>query len=297
VNVTVDTGEVRLDVEIEGPEHGPVLLLLAGLGSQRTEWPPELIDGLLAAGLQLITVDNRDAGRSTSLDDRPGDRADVERWLAGEPFAVPYTLGALAEDARAVLDHLGVEVAHVLGRSMGGMVAQRLTVAHPHRVASLTSLMATTGAPDVGQPWPRVLATMASPMPETRQEVVDAGVTRARLTGGSTAFDEARVRGRLEEAYDRAHRPEGTIRQLLAILADGDRTELLTRIAVPTLVIHGGADPLIDVTGGEATAAAVPGAQLLVLDRMGHDLPLGLLPSIAAAVAAHVWRAEPTGRA
>jgi pimeloyl-ACP methyl ester carboxylesterase len=292
VNVTVAAGEVHLDVEVAGPEHGPTVLLLAGLGSQRTEWPAELVDGLIAGGLQLVLVDNRDAGRSSALDDRPGTREDLQRWLAGEPFAIPYTLADLAGDAVAVLDHLGVEDVHVVGRSMGGMVAQRLAVAHPQRVVSLVSLMATTGARDVGQPWPEALAAMATPTPETRHEVIEAGVERARVTNSPSLFDEARVRGRLEAAYDRAHRPEGTTRQLLAILADGDRTELLGRVRAPTLVIHGGADPLIDVSGGEATAAAIPDAQLLVLDRMGHDLPLTLLPSVTAAITAHVWRAE-----
>lgn len=292
MNVTVDTGEVHLDVEVVGDEHGPTLLLLAGLGSQRTEWPAELLDAFVTAGLQVVTVDNRDAGRSSALDDRPGAAEDLRRWLDDEPFAVPYTLDDLARDALAVLDHLGADVAHVLGRSMGGMVAHRLAATQPARVASLVSLMATTGAPDVGQPWPDAFAVMSQPAPETRDEVIAAGLTRARITNSSTLFDEERVRRRLEEAYDRAHRPAGTIRQLLAILADGDRSELLATIKAPTLVIHGSEDALVDVSGGQATAAAVPDAQLLVLERMGHDLPLPLLPSVVAAVVAHVWRAE-----
>jgi pimeloyl-ACP methyl ester carboxylesterase len=290
-HLRVDAGEVELDVEVAGPADGPPLLLISGLGSQRIEWPAELLTHLHDAGVWTVAYDNRDCGASTYLDDRPGDADDLERWLLGEPFAAPYSLGDMAADAVAVLDAVGLDRAHVLGRSMGGMVAQRLAIAAPERVASLTSLMSTTGAPDAGQPWPDALAAMAEPTPETRGEVIEAGVARARITNSPTLFDEARVRARLEAAYDRAHRPDGTTRQLLAILADGDRTPLLRHLDVPTLVIHGEADALVDVSGGRATAAAIPDAQLLLLEEMGHDLPVPLLPRIGAAVVAHVRRA------
>jgi pimeloyl-ACP methyl ester carboxylesterase len=288
----VDTGEVSLDVVSAGPSDGRPLLLIAGLGSQRTEWPAELLLALHDAGVRTTTFDNRDAGRSTSLDDRPGDAEDLQRWLRGEPFAVPYTLDDLAGDALAVLDAVGLTDAHVLGRSMGGMVAQRLALRAPQRVRSLTSLMATTGAADVGQPWPDALAAMTDPTPETRAEVIEAGVARARITNSPTLFDEARVRARLEASYDRSHRPEGTTRQLLAILADGDRTEALRSLRVPTLVLHGAADALVDVSGGRATAAAIPGARLVVFDEMGHDLPLPLLPQLVDEVVRHLHAAE-----
>jgi pimeloyl-ACP methyl ester carboxylesterase len=292
LHLRVEAGEVELDVEVTGPADGPVVLLVAGLGSQRTEWPDELVARLHAAGLRTVTFDNRDCGASTLLSDRPGDAGDLQRWLAGQPFAVPYTLTDLAEDALAVLDAVDVERAHVVGRSMGGMVAQRLAVLAPERVASLVSLMSTTGAPGVGQPWPEALAALAQPAPETRAEVIQAGIERARVTNSPTLFDEARVRARLEAAYDRAHRPEGTTRQLLAILADGDRTPLLRHLDVPTLVIHGEVDALIDVSGGRATADAIPGAQLLLLEDMGHDLPVLLLPTVAAAIIEHVRTVE-----
>jgi pimeloyl-ACP methyl ester carboxylesterase len=291
-HLRVDAGEVELDVEVAGPAEGPVVLLVSGLGSQRTEWPDELVALLHGAGLRTVTFDNRDCGASTLLSDRPGDAADLQRWLAGEPFAVPYSLTDLANDALAVLEVVGVDRVHVVGRSMGGMVAQRLAVLAPERVASLVSLMSTTGAPGVGQPWPEALAAMAQPAPETRAEVIQAGVERARVTNSPTLFDEARVRARLEAAYDRAHRPEGTTRQLLAILADGDRTPLLRDLDVPTLVIHGEADALIDVSGGRATADAIPGAQLLLFEEMGHDLPVPLLPTVGAAIIEHVHAVE-----
>lgn len=293
----IATDEVELEAAVLPPTVGdpavaPTALLLSGLGSQRTEWPDELLDGLRAAGCRLVTVDNRDCGRSTSMDGRPGVARDLERWLRGEPFAAPYRLADLAADAVAVLDHLDVGVVHVLGRSMGGMVAQHLAIGWPQRTASLVSLMSTTGAEGVGGPWPEALAAMAQPTPETRDEVIEAGVARARITNSPTLFDEGRVRTRLAASYDRAHHPAGTTRQLLAIVSDPDRTPQLAQLAVPTLVIHGTQDALVDVSGGRATADAIPDAQLLELEQMGHDLPVPLLPVVAGAVAGHVWRAE-----
>ena len=295
----ITTGEVELEAAVLSPTVGdpadaPVVLLLSGLGSQRTEWPAELLDGLRAAGCRLVTMDNRDCGRSTSMDERPGDASDLERWLRGEPFAAPYRLRDLAGDAVAVLDHLDVEVAHVVGRSMGGMIAQHLAIAWPQRTASLVSLMSTTGAEGVGGPWPDALAAMAQPTPETREEVIEAGVARARVTNSPTLFDEDRVRARLAASYDRAHHPQGTTRQLLAIVSDEDRTPLLAQLSTPTLVIHGTQDALVDVSGGRATAEAIPDANLLELEEMGHDLPVPLLPIVTAAVAGHVWRSEGT---
>ena len=293
----VVTAEVELEVADLAPSLGstadvPVVLLLSGLGSQRTEWPHELLDGLRAAGCRLVTMDNRDCGRSTSMHERPGDTSDLERWLRGEPFATPYRLTDLAADAVAVLDHLDVDVAHVLGRSMGGMVAQHLAIGWPSRIASLVSLMSTTGADEVGGPWSEALAAMAQPTPETRDEVIEAGVARARVTNSPTLFDEDRVRARLAAAYDRSHHPEGTTRQLLAIVSDEDRTAQLAQLNVATLVIHGTQDALVDVSGGRATAEAIPDAQLLELEEMGHDLPVPLLPTVTAAIAGHVWRVE-----
>jgi pimeloyl-ACP methyl ester carboxylesterase len=292
----VDAGEVELDVEVAPPFVAtaavpPTVLLVSGLGSQRIDWPPELVEALRASGLRVVSYDQRDAGASTLLDDRPGEVEDLQRWLAREPFAVPYTLADMAADAVAVLDHLEVAHAHVVGRSMGGMIAQRLAASSPERVASLVSLQSTTGAEGVGRPWPEALAALAAPVPETREEVIEAGIARARVTGSPDLFDEERVRARLTAAHDRSHRPAGTTRQLLAILADGDRTPLLRTVTAPTLVIHGDQDTLVDVSGGVATAAAIPGAQLLLLERIGHDLPLPVLPTVAGAIVGHLWRA------
>jgi len=290
--------EVVLDVEVLPPTApgpgsdddgaAPTLLLLAGLGAQRTEWPPELVGRLRAWGVRIITVDNRDAGHSTVFD---GPRIAVDELRAaqaGVPIEPVYPLEALARDAVAVLDHLALERVHVLGRSMGGMVAQHLAALAPGRIASLTILSSTSGAADVGQPTAEAEAALAAPVPPGRDAVIEAGLGRARLTGSPELFDEERVRARLVARYDRSHRPDGTARQLLAILADPDRTPLLRSLEVPTLVIHGDADPLVTPSGGRAIAAAVPGARLEVVPGMGHDLPVPLLARIADLVLGHV---------
>jgi pimeloyl-ACP methyl ester carboxylesterase len=290
----VEGVEVVLDVEVFAPTGGrlrpgdggtaPSLLLLAGLGAQRTEWPPELLQHLRGRGVQVITVDNRDAGHSTVFDG-PRVGVDVLRAAqAGVPIEPPYPLEALARDALAVLDHLSLARVHVLGRSMGGMVAQHLAALAPERIASLTILSSTSGARDVGQPTDEAVAALAAPVPAERAAVLEAGLARARLTGSRELFDEERVRARLAARYDRSHRPDGTARQLLAVLADRDRTALLRGLEVPTLVIHGDADPLVTPSGGRAIAAAVPGARLEEVPGMGHDLPVPLLPRIADLV-------------
>jgi pimeloyl-ACP methyl ester carboxylesterase len=288
----VELDEVTLDVADAGPRRGPAVLLVSGLGSQRIAWPTELLGALRAAGLRVVTVDNRDAGLSTWLEDAPGTLEDLIAHQHGAPFAVPYRLADLAADLVGVLDHLGVEAAHVLGQSMGGMIAQRLAIGWPDRVATLTSVMSTTGDPTVGQPTDEVVSLMLGPTPTGRDAWIAANVERCRLTHSPRWFDPARVRARFEAAWERGGvNPAGKLRQLLAIAADGDRTAELASLAVPTLVVHGREDPVVDVSGGRATAAAVPGARLLELEGMGHDFPLPLLPTIAGAVVAHVLTA------
>jgi pimeloyl-ACP methyl ester carboxylesterase len=293
---TVVVGEITLDAAEIGPADGPALLLISGLGSQRTDWPAELLAGLVAAGLRVVTVDNRDAGHSTWLEAAGDGRVELERARRREPFAPPYRLPDMAADLVGVLDHLGIGRAHVLGQSMGGMVAQHLAARWPQRVVSLVSVMSTTGDPAVGRATPEVArATTAAP-PSDREAWIEANVERSRLTNSPTLFDEGRVRARFAAAWDRGGvNPPGRTRQLLAILADGDRTALLTGLRLPTLVLHGAADPVVGLDGGEATAEAITGARLRVLAEMGHDLPLELLPTLVAAVAGHVLDAEAAG--
>ncbi len=290
------TEGVTLDVGVTGPRDGPVLLLVSGLGSQRTDWPAELLAGLVAAGLRVVTVDNRDVGRSTWWHGDV-DRAALARAYRGGPVDAPYRLADLAADLVAVLDHLGVAAAHVLGQSMGGMIAQRLAIGWPERVRSLTCVMSTTGDREVGRPTPEVARATTAASPTEREAWIEANVERSRLTNSPTLFDEARVRARFAAAWDRGGvHPEGKQRQLLAIAVDGDRTAALGSLTAPTLVIHGARDPVVGVDGGRAIAAAVPHARLLVLEEMGHDLPLPLLPTVVAAVAAQVLDADPGSR-
>ncbi|HET9690680.1 MAG TPA: alpha/beta fold hydrolase, partial [Acidimicrobiales bacterium] len=198
----------------------------------------------------------------------------------------PYLLADMADDAVAVLDDLGVAAAHVVGASMGGMIAQAIAVGHPDRVRTLTSIMSTTGAPGVGAPHPDVLPLLTRPAPADAAAAVEASVASARVVASpGFPFDEARVRAQAEAAAERAFHPAGVARQLVAIVASPDRTPGLRRLQVPTLVIHGDDDPLVDVSGGRATAEAVPGARLVTIPGMGHDLPPALYDRVADLIA------------
>ena len=289
----ITLGDVTLDVEVSGDERAPALLLVNGLGTQRTDWPVELLAGLRAAGLRLVTVDNRDVGHSTWLDGPSVSRDELVRAHRGEPVDPAYRLTDLAADLVGVLDALEIPAAHVLGQSMGGMIAQRLALGWPERVASLVSVMSTTGASDVGRSTREVARATSAPSPSERDAWIEANVERSRLTNSPTLFDERRVRERFAAAWDRGGvNPEGKLRQLVAIEVDGDRTPALATLDVPTLVIHGAADPVVGVDGGRATAAAIPGARLMVLAEMGHDLPLPLLGVLVGAIAGHVLDVE-----
>lgn len=285
--------EVTIEYERRGPADGPSVLLVAGLGDQRVWWPDELLASLTDEGFDVITFDNRDAGRSSVLDDRPGTITDLRRRLAGEhDVAVAYTLTDMAGDAVGLLDHLGIADAHVVGVSMGGMIAQRVALHHPDRVRSLTSIMSSTGSREVGQSTPEAAATLLRPLPATRDGYVEHAIAKAQAISSPTLFDPQRVRARAEQYFDRGLHPRGAVRQYLAILTDGDRTAQLASLRVPTLVIHGAQDPLIQPSGGEATAAAIPGARLEILDEMAHDLPGPLLADVSALIIKHVRAVE-----
>lgn len=274
VGTPVRVGEVELDTHLDGPADGEVMLLVSGLSRQRIEWPAALPRALHAAGLRTLTVDNRDVGRSTKLEDRSGD-------------GPPYVLADMARDHLGVLDHYGIESAHVLGVSMGGMISQQLTIDHPQRVRTLTSIMSTTGARSVGRATDEAMAVLMRPAPSEREAFLAHTVVSAQVIGSPGLVDEERTRLRAAAAFDRAYHPAGVVRQMQAIMASGDRTEALERLEVPTLVLHGSEDPLIGLSGGEATAAAIPGARLHVLEGMGHDLPPEFLPEIVGAVVGH----------
>ena len=275
-----------------GNPDAPVVLLIMGIAAQSIHWPDAFCHALVDRGLQVIRFDNRDSGLSTHLTDAPP--PDLPAALAGDLSSVSYTLSDMAADAVGLLDALGFEKAHVVGASMGGAIAQTMAIEHPDRVRSLTSMMSTTGNRSVGQPSPDVLREVFGGPPATTRDEVIQQMLRAVRAVGSPGYpaDEKEVAARAGRAYDRSYDPVGVARQAIASVASGDRTERLRHLAVPTLVIHGLADRMCDVSGGRATAEAIPGAELVLIEGMGHDLPPGLRPQLAARIAGFVWRAE-----
>jgi pimeloyl-ACP methyl ester carboxylesterase len=275
--------------------HRPLLLIM-GLGAQMIHWDDEFCQRLADRGHFVVRFDNRDIGLSSRLDhlgevDAAGA---VARRLQGEPVEAPYTLADMAADGIGLLDALGIEGAHVVGASLGGMVAQTMAIEHPARVLSLTSIMSTTGNRELPGATPEAVAALLSPPPRNRGEAMDRAVRIFRTIGSpGFPFDEGRVRDRAGRAYDRAFHPAGVARQLAASMAGESRTERLRSVRCPSLVIHGKNDPLVTVEGGIDTARALPGADLLVLAGMGHDLPPPLWPRIIDAIAAVTSRARP----
>jgi pimeloyl-ACP methyl ester carboxylesterase len=287
-------GPAGLDIAYQrlGNTGAPAVLLIMGVAAQSIHWPDAFCGALVDRGLQIIRFDNRDAGLSTHLTDAP--TPNLPAVLAGDLSSVSYTLSDMAADAAGLLDALGIEKAHVVGASMGGQIAQTMAIEHPERVLSLTSMMSSTGNMSVGQPSPDVLREVFSGRPAvTRDEVIQQSV-RAFRAVGSPGFpnDENEIAARAGRAYDRCHDPVGTARQAVATVASGDRTERLRKLNLPTLVIHGLADRMCDVSGGRATAEAIPGAEIVLIEGMGHDLAPGLRPQLATRIADFVWRVE-----
>ncbi|MEU3726470.1 alpha/beta hydrolase [Streptomyces sp. NPDC031705] len=289
----VNVGPAGIEVAYErwGDGQAPPVLLIMGIALQMHGWPDGFCAELTGRGVQLIRFDNRDAGLSSHFPDAPV--PDVPAALAGDLSSASYTLSDMAADAVGLLDALGLDSAHVVGLSLGGAIAQTMAIEHPGRVRSLTSLMSTTGDRTVGLPDTAALSALAGPPPKSREEVVDRTVNAVRVLGSpGYAFDEAAARERAGRAFDRSYDPLGVARQAVASVASGDRTALLRSLRLPTLVVHGADDPMCDVSGGRATAEAVPGAELAVFPGMGHDLPRDLWPEIAALITDLVHRTE-----
>ena len=293
---TARVGELEICFETFGDAADQPLLLIMGLGTQMIGWPDGFCEALAQRGFQVVRFDNRDSGRSTHLNHlKP---PSTRQLLVRDKAATPYTLGDMAADGIGVLDHLGIEWAHVVGASMGGMIAQMLVAEHPDRVLSLASIMSNTGSRWKGMPGLRVYPMMLRRPPRDRTQATDRAIDAFRLIGSpGFPFDEDEMRRLADLSYERGHDPAGTGRQLMAILAGGDRTRKLRTIRVPTVVIHGTKDRMVRPSGGRATAAAIPGAQLVWIRGMGHDLPRAAWDRMLDAIATNAARAESPRRA
>ena len=283
---------VELEYEVVGDPAARPLLLVQGLGAQLVSIEERFCAELAARGFKVIRFDNRDVGLSTRLDG--AGTPDLAAIWAGDHSSLAYTLDDMADDAAGLLDAAGVRRAHVAGISLGGMIAQLLAIRHPEKVLSLASTMSTTGDRRVGQPSAEGAGVLFTPMPAERDRYLEQAVANARLAlaGSAFPFDPDAIRRVAARGYDRAYDPGGVGRQLAAALAATDRTEALRSLRVPTLVVHGDVDRLVGVSGGEATAAAVPSARLLRIPGLGHELPPGAWPTVADAIADNASRAS-----
>ncbi len=286
-------GGIRLCYDAFGDPGAPPLVLVMGLASQMVVWDDDFCAGLAGQGFRVVRFDNRDIGLSTRLDGArtPSAAELVLAGLTGVRGRAPYTLTDMARDTAGLLDALGLASAHVVGISMGGAIAQELAIRAPDRLRTLTSIMATTGDPRVSRPQPRAMAALFKRPPADRAGYLRNWMsTWAVLNGPHLPFDAERIRRQGEISYARGINPPGAARQLLAIIASGDRTAALRRVRAPALVIHGSADPLVPVEAGRATARALSGAELLVIEGMGHTLPRLTWPRVIGAIAAHAAR-------
>lgn len=270
--------------ETFGDPAGAPLLMIMGNGTQLTSWPSEFCERFVACGFFVVRFDNRDVGLSTRFEEHEVDLAAIRAGSA----PAPYGLADMADDAVGLMEALGLASAHLLGASMGGMIAQTLAIAHPERVRSLCSLMSSTGDRSVGRGDPAALASLTAAVPDDREAAIELAVERGRLLAGpGFPFDARLARDRAARAWDRANYPAGRRRHAAAVLTQPDRTETLGGIRVPTVVIHGSADPVVSPTGGVATARAIPGAKLVIIEGMGHEVPAGAQPRIVDAVTAN----------
>lgn len=274
---------VELCYQSFGDPADETVLLVMGLGGPMIWWDDEFCERLAADGFRVVRYDNRDTGRSSRGAGRV-ERGDLLKAFAGRRVQAPYSLSDLAADAIGLLDHLEVDAAHVVGVSLGGMIAQTMAIEHPHRVRSLTSIMSTTGRRTVGWQHPRLMPRMLARR-GGRAAYVDASVQMWQAIGSPAyPLDLDRARRRAENTFDRGWRAQGVLRQMMAVITQPDRTRALSRLNLPALVIHGNKDPMVHLSGGKATAAAIPGADLLILDGMGHDLPPALFDTLIEAI-------------
>jgi pimeloyl-ACP methyl ester carboxylesterase len=289
---SVMSNGIRLEYADSGRATDPVILLIMGLGTQLVAWPDSLCDGLVDCGFRVVRFDNRDVGLSTKIggDDQADVTAMLGRAFSGKPFEAPYKLQDMAADALGLLDALGIESAHIVGISMGGMIAQYMAAEHPNRTRSLTLIMTSSGNPQLPFGKPEAMAATLAPRPDgSDREAVIAHTMNTYRAIGSPGFrmTDSELRAWVERSTDRVYFPVGAGRHLLAVAASGNRLELLKRIRCPTLVMHGIDDPLIPVEAGKELAEIIQGAVLQLVPGMGHDLAAGLMPIWIAAIGDH----------
>jgi pimeloyl-ACP methyl ester carboxylesterase len=293
----VSANGIEIAYDERGKPNNPAILLIMGLGTQMIAWPEELCDGLAARGFRVVRFDNRDIGLSTKFEGaKPVNLTTLFlRAFIGLPVRSPYTLSDMARDAVGLMDRLGIDRAHVVGASMGGMIGQIVAAEHPARVRSLVSIMSTSGARGLPTAKSEAMAALRKPRPDARdrEAAIQHGMYVYRAIG-SPGFvtPEAELRQKVERAFDRSSYPAGVGRQLAAIVANGSRVELLKRITAPTLVIHGADDPLVPLAAGKDTAAHIKGARFEIIPGMGHDLPTALLPRLVESIAVHCQAVE-----
>jgi pimeloyl-ACP methyl ester carboxylesterase len=273
---------IEIEYDTFGGASDPPILLVMGFSAQMIAWDPRFCGLLADHGFFVIRFDNRDVGFSTKLDGAPASD-------------VPYSLSDMSDDGFGLLTALGIDQAHVVGASMGGMIVQTMAIEHPERVLSMTSIMSTTSEPDYFKSDPEAMQALMTPPPTEREAYIDNSVRISRIVSSPRYFDEKFARERATAAFDRCFYPEGATRQMAAVNASGSRETGLRALTVPSLVIHGRRDPLVLLPGGERTAELIPGANLLVLSDMGHDLPRPLWPLITDAIASHARVAATAG--
>jgi len=269
---------IELYYETHGDPADPALLLVNGYSSQILQWGDGFREGLAGRGRYVISFDNRDVGKSTHLDGVDAD-------------GVPYTLSTFGDDGIGLLDQLGVEAAHIAGSSMGGMIVQQMAIDHPSRVLTMTSIMSTTSEPGYFESSPEAMEALMTPGPAEREAFIADSVEKSAIFASNRYFDAQEAAARTAAAYDRAFYPEGMVRQMAAVQGSADRSEGLAKLTTPTLVIHGMDDTLIMPSGGQRTAELIPGANLLLLHDMGHDLPRPLWPVVIDAMVSHTTNA------
>jgi pimeloyl-ACP methyl ester carboxylesterase len=287
---------IQIEYDTFGDKSSPPLLLIMGWGVQMIGWDEEFCKQLADKGLYVIRFDNRDVGLSTKFEE--AGIPDIMELMAavaqGQEVESPYSLNDMADDAVGLLAALGLEKAHVCGMSMGARITQVIGYRHPARVLSLIPIMGTTGNPDLPPAKPEAMEVLATPAPQEREAYIEHTVKTGPVLGGSGfPFDEKRARDFAARTYDRAFYPQGQTRQMAAIVAGGNRKPLLAGVTAPTLVIHGSEDPLVPLEGGLDTADGIPGAEMLIIEGMGHGLlPVGAWPQIIEAIAGHIAKAD-----